>query len=167
MALRGRGAVSKAPVEDGGGAWDATLVRLQHGAAEPRIRRWRSPKPDTPGSATSASPIRSSPASGRPCVRRGVGIERRAWVGGAAHRSVLRGNAIVLPADLIRQRGTGLSDRVSNRELSSLETRMDDVRAVMDVAGSDRAVLLALPLGGPMSVLFAATYPDRVVVLAH
>ena len=67
---------------------------------------------------------------------------------------------------LFDKRGTGLSDRVPDGELPNLETRMDDVRAVMDAAGSDRAVLLALPLGAPMSVLFAATYPERVVGLA-
>lgn len=67
---------------------------------------------------------------------------------------------------LFDKRGTGLSDRVPDRELPNLETRMDDVRAVMDAAGSDRAVLFSLPLGAPMSVLFAATYPERVVGLA-
>jgi len=63
------------------------------------------------------------------------------------------------------KRGTGLSDRVDNRHLPSLETRMDDVRAVMDAAGSGRAVLLGASEGAPMSVLFAATYPDRTRAL--
>jgi pimeloyl-ACP methyl ester carboxylesterase len=63
------------------------------------------------------------------------------------------------------KRGTGLSDRVDNRHLPSLETRMDDVRAVMDAAGSGRAVLLGASEGAPMSVLFAATYPERTRAL--
>ena len=62
------------------------------------------------------------------------------------------------------RRGTGLSDRV--REVPSLETRMDDLRAVMDAAGSDRAVLLGTFEAGAMSILFAATYPERTAGLA-
>jgi len=58
------------------------------------------------------------------------------------------------------KRGTGLSDRVSG--LATLEERMDDVRAVMDAVGSKRAILLGASEGGPMSVLFCATYPQRV-----
>jgi pimeloyl-ACP methyl ester carboxylesterase/DNA-binding CsgD family transcriptional regulator len=63
------------------------------------------------------------------------------------------------------KRGTGLSDRVDIRDLPSLETRMDDVRAVMDAAGSGRAVLLGASEGAPMSILFAATYPERTRAL--
>ena len=64
-------------------------------------------------------------------------------------------------ARLIRfdKRGTGLSDRVS--AMPTLEERMDDVRAVMDAAGSERAALIGFSKGGPMSILFAATYPQR------
>ncbi len=62
------------------------------------------------------------------------------------------------------KRGTGLSDRVSGAP--SLEQRMDDVRAVMDAVGSSRAALLGVREGGPMSILFAATYPDRCLGLA-
>ena len=58
------------------------------------------------------------------------------------------------------KRGTGLSDRIA--EIPTLEQRMDDVRAVMDATGSKRAVLFGISEGGPMSVLFAATYPKRV-----
>ena len=57
------------------------------------------------------------------------------------------------------KRGTGLSDRIGG--IPTLEQRMDDVRAVMDAVGSQRAALLGISEGGPMSVLFAATYPDR------
>ena len=61
------------------------------------------------------------------------------------------------------KRGTGLSDRVSG--IADLETRMDDVRAVMDAAGSERAALIGASEGGPMSILFAATYPERTRAL--
>jgi pimeloyl-ACP methyl ester carboxylesterase len=61
------------------------------------------------------------------------------------------------------KRGTGMSDRVSG--VPTLEARMDDVRAVMDAAGSERAALLGASEGGPMSALFAATYPERVWAL--
>ena len=60
---------------------------------------------------------------------------------------------------LFDKRGTGLSDRSAG--IATLEERMDDVRAVMDAAGSERAALFGVSEGGPMSVLFAATYPDR------
>ncbi len=63
------------------------------------------------------------------------------------------------------KRGTGLSDRVSETALPSLEQRMDDVRAVMDAVGSRRAALLGASEGGPMAMLFAATYPKRTRAL--
>jgi DNA-binding winged helix-turn-helix (wHTH) protein/class 3 adenylate cyclase len=68
-------------------------------------------------------------------------------------------------ARLIRfdKRGTGLSDRPGG--LPDLETRMDDVRAVMDAVGSERAVLFGYSEGGPMAVLFAATYRERTAAL--
>jgi class 3 adenylate cyclase len=58
------------------------------------------------------------------------------------------------------KRGTGLSDRPGG--LPDLETRMDDVRAVMDAVGSEQAALFGYSEGGPMSCLFAATYPERI-----
>ena len=61
------------------------------------------------------------------------------------------------------KRGTGLSDRGVG--LPDFETRMDDVRAVMDAAGSESAALFGYSEGGPMSVLFAATYPERTRAL--
>src|SRR5437870_10236778 len=64
---------------------------------------------------------------------------------------------------LFDKRGTGLSDPVAGP--ASLEERMDDVRAVMDAAGSRRAALFGLSEGGPMSVMFAATYPERASAL--
>jgi class 3 adenylate cyclase len=63
------------------------------------------------------------------------------------------------------KRGTGLSDRVPDSELPSLEQRMDDVRAVMDDVGSDRAALFAPSDAGGMATLFAATYPERTTAL--
>jgi len=58
------------------------------------------------------------------------------------------------------KRGQGLSDRMAGAP--SLETRMDDVRAVMDAVGSARAALIGFSEGSAMSTLFAATWPDRV-----
>ena len=60
------------------------------------------------------------------------------------------------------KRGTGLSDRVGLNELPTLEQRMDDLRAVMDAAGSERAALLGVSESGGMCLLFAATHPERV-----
>jgi pimeloyl-ACP methyl ester carboxylesterase len=60
------------------------------------------------------------------------------------------------------KRGTGMSDRA--RAVPTLEARMDDVRAVMDAAGSERAVLSGGGEGAQMEALFAATYPERVSV---
>ena len=65
---------------------------------------------------------------------------------------------------LFDKRGTGMSDPVFAPPL--LEDRMDDMRAVMDAVGSERAALIGLSEGGPMTVLFAATYPGRVSHLA-
>src|SRR5918999_1604277 len=67
---------------------------------------------------------------------------------------------------LFDKRGVGLSDRVPEDRLPDLETRMDDVRAVMDAVGSERAVVFGVSEGGPMSMLFAATYPERTIALA-
>jgi pimeloyl-ACP methyl ester carboxylesterase len=68
-------------------------------------------------------------------------------------------------ARLIRfdKRGTGLSDR--DVGLPDFETRMDDIRAVMDAVGSESAALFGYSEGGPMSVLFAASFPQRVRAL--
>jgi pimeloyl-ACP methyl ester carboxylesterase len=66
---------------------------------------------------------------------------------------------------LFDKRGTGMSDRVADRDLPTLEQRMDDVRAVMDAAGSERAAVLGQSEGGGMAMLFAATYPERTTAL--
>jgi class 3 adenylate cyclase len=60
------------------------------------------------------------------------------------------------------KRGTGLSDRVA---VATLEERMDDLRAVMDAAGSERAAVYGGSEGGALSILFATTYPERVSAL--
>src|SRR5215475_9127235 len=61
------------------------------------------------------------------------------------------------------KRGTGLSDRLSG--IPTLEERMDDMRAVMDAAGSSRAALLGFSEGGSMCIVFSATYPERTSAL--
>jgi pimeloyl-ACP methyl ester carboxylesterase len=63
---------------------------------------------------------------------------------------------------LFDKRGMGLSDRV---EIGTLEERMDDVRAILDELGSERAALFGVSEGGPLSILFAATYPERTQAL--
>lgn len=63
------------------------------------------------------------------------------------------------------KRGTGLSDRVSENELPTLEQRMEDVHAVLNAVGSQRAALFGISEGGPMCALFAATYPERTAAL--
>ena len=65
---------------------------------------------------------------------------------------------------MLDKRGTGLSDRV--REVQSIDTAMDDIRAVMDAAGSDRAMLFSGSTSTGLALLFAATYPDRCLGVA-
>ena len=66
---------------------------------------------------------------------------------------------------LFDKRGTGMSDAVPAGESPTLEQRMDDVRAVMDAVGSERAAVFGASEGGSMSMLFAATYPARTIAL--
>lgn len=80
-----------------------------------------------------------------------------AWDGPAAE--TLRRLASFSRLILFDKRGTGLSDR--SYGLPDYETRMDDIRAVMDAAGSRRAALLGVSEGGPLTLLFAATHPER------
>ncbi len=63
---------------------------------------------------------------------------------------------------ILDKRGTGLSDRVALSELPTLEERMDDLRAVMDAAGSESASVFGTSEAGAMCLLFAATHPRRV-----
>jgi pimeloyl-ACP methyl ester carboxylesterase/DNA-binding winged helix-turn-helix (wHTH) protein len=66
---------------------------------------------------------------------------------------------------LFDKRGTGRSDPVPISAMPTLEQRLDDVRAVMEAAGSERAVLMGVSEGGPLCSLFAATYPARIEAL--
>jgi pimeloyl-ACP methyl ester carboxylesterase len=66
---------------------------------------------------------------------------------------------------LFDKRGTGMSDRVATDRLPTLEERMDDVLAVIDAVGSERVALMSHSEGGNLSVLFAATYPERTAAL--
>ncbi len=77
----------------------------------------------------------------------------------------LRGLASFSRLILLDKRGTGLSDPVPLDELPTLEQRMDDVRAVMDAAGSRRAALLGTSEAGALNLLFAATHPERTAAL--
>ncbi len=72
----------------------------------------------------------------------------------------LRGLAAFARVIVFDKRGNGLSDRIVGAP--SLEERMDDIRAVMEAVGSQRATLLGVSEGGPLSLVFAATYPERV-----
>jgi class 3 adenylate cyclase len=63
------------------------------------------------------------------------------------------------------KRGIGLSDRVSADRMPTMEERMDDVRAVLDAVGADRAAVFCQGYGAPIGTLFAATYPERVASL--
>ena len=63
------------------------------------------------------------------------------------------------------KRGTGHSDALPPGAAPSLEERIDDVRAVMDAVGSERAVILGVADGGPVAMFFAATYPERTAAL--
>ena len=75
----------------------------------------------------------------------------------------LQGLASFCRLILFDKRGTGMSDRTS--QIFTLEQRMEDVHAVMKAAGSERAALFGFSEGGPMSILFAATYPQRTRAL--
>jgi pimeloyl-ACP methyl ester carboxylesterase len=77
--------------------------------------------------------------------------------------ALLRGLAEHARVIFFDKRGTGLSDRITGAP--TLEERSDDIRAVMDAAGSDRAALFGASEGMPMSVVFAASHPERVSAL--
>ena len=79
-------------------------------------------------------------------------------IAGLAERITRFGRLILLD-----KRGTGMSDPVA--EAPTLEQRMDDIRAVMDAAGSTRAVLMGVSEGAPLCILFAAEYPQRCAAL--
>lgn len=72
----------------------------------------------------------------------------------------LRGLGEAFRVIVFDKRGQGMSDRIDG--VPSLEERIDDLRAVMEAAGSERATIFGLSEGGPMSLLFAASYPEKV-----
>jgi class 3 adenylate cyclase/pimeloyl-ACP methyl ester carboxylesterase len=80
-----------------------------------------------------------------------------------SHASFLKRLASNCRLITLNQRGIGMSDRFAGAP--TLETRMDDIRAVMDAAGSERAVVFGLGDAGPLCVLFAATYRERTTAL--
>jgi len=84
-----------------------------------------------------------------------------AWEG--TSRELYEGIGSFARLILFDKRGTGLSDRAVG--VPDLETRMDDVRAVMDAVGSKRAAIMGFSEGGPMAALFAATYPERTAAV--
>ena len=75
----------------------------------------------------------------------------------------IEGLASFARVTILDKRGTGLSDRV--RDVPTLETRMDDLRAVMDDVGAGRAILTTAQEGARLAALFAATYPERTAGL--
>ncbi len=83
-----------------------------------------------------------------------------------AHERFLRRLARFSRVILFDKRGTGLSDPLPAAELPTLEERIDDVRAVMDAAASERAAFLGWSEGGLLSVMFCASNPQRAVALA-
>ncbi|HEV8603688.1 MAG TPA: adenylate/guanylate cyclase domain-containing protein [Gaiellaceae bacterium] len=82
-----------------------------------------------------------------------------------AHAHVLDRLASFSRLILFDKRGTGLSDPVPLDRLPTLEERMDDVRAVLDAVDCEQAALFGFSEGGLMSILFAATYPERITAL--
>lgn len=78
-----------------------------------------------------------------------------------SYESFLRRLASFSRLIMFDKRGCGLSDRVNLNDLPTMEQRMDDMRAVMNAAGSERAALLGISEGGPLCILFGATYPER------
>jgi pimeloyl-ACP methyl ester carboxylesterase len=83
-----------------------------------------------------------------------------------AHAHVLERLASFSRLILFDKRGTGMSDPVPLDGLPTLEERMDDVRAVLDAVECQQAALFGFSEGGLMSILFAATYPERITALA-
>ena len=88
-------------------------------------------------------------------------LSPRARLGEPRDRPLRRAARSFARVILFDRRGTGLSDPLPGP--ATLEERMDDVRAVMDAAGSERAALIGVSEGGPMCMLFAATYPERTL----
>ena len=162
-ALHRDGAPPRLPLRRAGNA----TVEPSPAARPPTVAvRTASARPATRAAATSTSPTRwSAPARS---------ISSSSWAGcrtsntsGTSRRSPGFSTGLASMARLILfdKRGTGLSDPVPVSQLPTLEQRLDDVRAVMEAAGSERAVLLGVSEGGPLCSLFAATYPEKTEAL--
>jgi class 3 adenylate cyclase len=118
---------------------------------------------NTREAATSLSPIKCS-AMGLSIWYSSLALCRTLSIGGRPPISrFMQRLASFSRLILFDKRGTGLSDRVAG--IATLEERMDDVRAVMDAVGSEQAAVFGISEGGPMSILFAATYPERTSAL--
>jgi pimeloyl-ACP methyl ester carboxylesterase len=113
--------------------------------------------------AMSRSPTRWSARDRLIRIRARLARTCRVGVAGSGPRVVLRATGILFEADHLRQARGRHADRVAGTQ--TLEQRMDDVPVLMDSVGSQRAALFGVSEGGAMSVLFAATYPQRVVAL--
>ena len=109
-------------------------------------------------STASTSPTRCGGGTGRPRLHHGVRIELRGRDRGASRRHVLGSPRIVLALDPVRQARVGLVRSII--ETPDLEMRADDLRAVLDAVGSERAVLYGESEGGTLAAFFAATHPD-------
>jgi len=94
----------------------------------------------------------------------GLSFPMRALFDHPAPRGFIRELTHLGRVILFDKRGTGMSDRV--KHLPDSQQRMDDLRAVLDAVGSRQAVLLGYSEGGPLSILFATTYPERTRSLA-
>ena len=138
---------------------DRGVYELKGVPGEWRLYAVRALRRATPRAATSTSPIRSSATARSTSSSCPAGSRTSSSPGRSRARALPPAPGVVLAADPVRQaRHRALGSRAVDR-LPTLEERMDDVRAVMDAAGSERAALFGVSEGGPMSVLFAATYP--------
>ena len=123
-------------------------------AVSDRIRQERRPVDRVPGDRRRAPRHR---------VRPGLRESPRHRLGARALREDPDPSELLRAVIVFDKRGTGLSDRTAG--LPTLAERMDDIRAVMDAAGSERAAIVGLSEGGPSSMLFAATFPERTAAL--
>ena len=85
------------------------------------------------------------------------------WWGEPAHARWLRRLGQSARVILFDKRGTGLSDRVDRQP--DMDARMDDVRAVMDAVGTERAAIMGISEAGSLASLFAASHPSRCQAL--
>ena len=118
------------------------------------VREERRPQHRLPGARRRAD---------RPRLHARLHVAPRAEPVVAAVQELPRAGCVVLALIVFDRRGTGLSDRIL--ALGSFEEMMDDIRAVMDAVGSERAALLGGAEGGPICALFAATFPERTSAL--